>query len=230
MCGWIKTHRAIQDHWIFADAEKYRAWMIILFAVNFETKKQLIDGELIECKRGQALFSINSWALKFGDKWSVQKVKSFFKLLKKNGMIQTEGLRKTTRLTVCNYESYQNDQPANNLQTTSRQPAGNQQVTTTKEGKEIKKDKNNKVRAKTFVPPSLSEIKTYCLERGNTVDPERFSDHYKSNGWMIGKNKMKDWKATVRTWEKREKEISSGNSGIKANIINAGSFNANEDF
>ena len=52
-----------------------------------------------------------------------------------------------------------------------------------------------------FTPPSLEEVKQYCKERNNSVDPESFVDFYSSKGWMIGKNKMKDWKAAVRTWE-----------------------------
>lgn len=56
----------------------------------------------------------------------------------------------------------------------------------------------------TFVKPSFDEIKAYCKERSNTVDPQRFIDFYESKGWMIGKNKMKDWRAAVRTWERSE--------------------------
>ena len=59
---------------------------------------------------------------------------------------------------------------------------------------------------KRFVPPTLEEVQAYCIERNNNVDPQRFIDHYTSNGWMVGKNKMKDWKASVRTWERTEKE------------------------
>ena len=53
-----------------------------------------------------------------------------------------------------------------------------------------------------FAPPTLEEVKEYCRERGNKVDPEKFIDFYTMKGWMVGKNKMKDWKAAVRTWEK----------------------------
>lgn len=59
-----------------------------------------------------------------------------------------------------------------------------------------------KKKAKRFTPPSREEVQAYCLERKNNVDAERFIDYYTSNGWMVGKNKMKDWKAAVRTWEK----------------------------
>lgn len=58
--------------------------------------------------------------------------------------------------------------------------------------------------SRTFRPPSVDEVRAYCLERGNSVDPEQFVDFYTSKGWKVGKDKMKDWKACVRTWEKRK--------------------------
>ena len=59
-------------------------------------------------------------------------------------------------------------------------------------------------RAAPFTPPSPDEVAAYCRERGNAVDAERFCDFYASKGWMIGNQRMKDWRAAVRTWEKRE--------------------------
>ena len=50
-------------------------------------------------------------------------------------------------------------------------------------------------------PPSLEEIRSYCQERGNQVDPEYFYHYYQSNGWRVGKNPMRDWKAAVCAWE-----------------------------
>lgn len=61
---------------------------------------------------------------------------------------------------------------------------------------------------KKFKTPTLEEVKNYCLERNNNVDAERFIDFYESKGWMIGKSKMKDWKACVRTWERDAKKNS----------------------
>ena len=55
-----------------------------------------------------------------------------------------------------------------------------------------------------FTPPSLPEVQDYCYERQNKIDPEAFIDFYEGKGWMVGKNKMKDWKACIRTWERRE--------------------------
>ncbi len=72
-----------------------------------------------------------------------------------------------------------------------------------------------------FTPPTVDEIRQYCIERKNNVDPERFFDYYQSNGWKVGKSAMKDWKAAVRTWERREnngrgacKETVGKSSGI----------------
>lgn len=55
-----------------------------------------------------------------------------------------------------------------------------------------------------FHPPTLEEVTAYCKERNNKVDAQRFIDFYTTKGWMVGKNKMKDWKACVRTWERRD--------------------------
>lgn len=55
-----------------------------------------------------------------------------------------------------------------------------------------------------FSPPTVDEVMKYCREQGFSVDAERFVDHYESNGWMVGKNKMKDWKAAVRNWSRKE--------------------------
>ena len=62
-----------------------------------------------------------------------------------------------------------------------------------------------KTKRERFVPPTLEEIKAYCSERNNSVDPGKFLDYYSSNGWKVGKNPMKDWKAAVRNWERDDK-------------------------
>lgn len=71
----------------------------------------------------------------------------------------------------------------------------------------LKKDISNEIskkstRQKKFVPPTVEEVASYCLDRKNKVDAAYFVDHYTSNGWKVGKQNMKDWKAAVRTWER----------------------------
>jgi hypothetical protein len=67
-------------------------------------------------------------------------------------------------------------------------------------------DIKHRGKKKRFSPPSVDEIKLYCKERKNNINPENFKDFYESKGWMIGKNKMKNWKAAIRTWEKNSKD------------------------
>ena len=73
-----------------------------------------------------------------------------------------------------------------------------------KEKKCNEKESINIVPLKRFVPPTEDEVALYCLERRNHVNAQKFVDYYSSNGWKVGRNPMKDWKAAVRTWERSE--------------------------
>ena len=99
---------------------------------------------------------------------------------------------KTATRSDRNAETPQRGKPA----TTKQIP-----IETNTNNKQILKETNTKG-ARVFVKPTLEEITAYCQERGNKVDPQTFLDHYDSNGWRVGKNPMKDWRAAVRTWEK----------------------------
>lgn len=76
---------------------------------------------------------------------------------------------------------------------------------------DVDNKRNNKRNNKGFVPPTLADVATYCAERHNSVDPEKFISYYESNGWMVGRNKMKDWRAAVRTWERNQRPEKSQN-------------------
>lgn len=73
----------------------------------------------------------------------------------------------------------------------------------------------DKPSAKRFVKPTLEEVEAYCIERNNSIDPQRFIDYYESNGWKVGKNPMKDWKAAIRTWERSEYKDNGGAKNAK---------------
>lgn len=87
--------------------------------------------------------------------------------------------------------------------------------------KEIYKEKR-------FKKPTLEEVKEYCKERKNNVDPERFINFYESKDWYIGKNKMKDWKACIRTWERNNKKEEDTPSWFDMDL-DEGSFFTNEE-
>lgn len=68
-----------------------------------------------------------------------------------------------------------------------------------------------KTKTTRFIPPTMEEVRQYCQENNYSVDAERFVDFYECKGWMVGKNKMKNWKAAVRTWVKQNRKGAAGN-------------------
>lgn len=86
--------------------------------------------------------------------------------------------------------------------------------------KEIDSSASTTTKRKRFEKPSISDIKQYCIERNNNVNAEHFFDYYESNGWKVGKNSMKDWKAAVRTWERSEYRKPTVKKNSKEDAIN----------
>ena len=80
--------------------------------------------------------------------------------------------------------------------------------------------KSTTTKRKRFEKPSISDIKQYCMERNNNIDANQFYDYYESNGWKVGKNSMKDWKAAVRTWERSEYRKPTVKKNSKEDAIN----------
>ena len=76
----------------------------------------------------------------------------------------------------------------------------------------LSKDKHINNKGTSFKKPTVNDIKEYCLWRNNGIDAETFFDFYESKNWMVGKNKMKDWKACMRTWEKRQNKTNNNNT------------------
>lgn len=81
--------------------------------------------------------------------------------------------------------------------------------------KDIEKEKDKDNKNKRFIKPTLEDVQEYCQQRNNNINPEHFIDYYEANGWKVGKNPMKDWKAAIRTWEKRDYETNPKQSGKK---------------
>lgn len=151
--GFIKIYRSLKKHWLWKDAERLKWWIIILMEVNHSDKKTLIHGTLYDCMRGQSLNSLETWSKEF--RCSIQQVRTFFKVLKEDGMIELEGMQKTTRLTVCNYDTYNKIQQTNNTQITDKQQTVNRQLTTNnnvKNDDNVKNDKKNKVVSEVNIP------------------------------------------------------------------------------
>ena len=65
-----------------------------------------------------------------------------------------------------------------------------------------------------FVKPTIPEIMDYCILRNNNINAQQFYDHYESNGWLVGKVKMKNWKSAIHTWEHNNKKIENANGNL----------------
>lgn len=139
--GWIKLSRGINSHWIWSDPVKFQWWIDILLTVNFTDTKVVIGYKVFDCKRGESLMSLLSWA----KRWNVGKsvVNNFFAMLKRDKMIETKSETVTIRLKVCNYDSYQVTQNANKTQKNCKKTQGNT-IEEREEGEERKEEYTNK--------------------------------------------------------------------------------------
>jgi hypothetical protein len=125
-------------------------------------------------------------------------------LLKNVNFLNIKSNNRFSIITIINYDSYQysNIQSPTPNPTTSQQPANNQPTQTT-----TIITKNNVIKGTTaFHPPTLEEVRTYCKERNSPIDPDLFYSTYESQEWIKANGQpVKNWKATVITWERRDK-------------------------
>ena len=183
MKGWIKLHRESAENFLYKENRphtKREAWEDILLYVNHKDSDVLIGNKVYTCKRGESLMSLGSWAAHF--KWTRWRVKRFFDLLASEHMIELKCDTKTTHLTVCNYEYYQDDRTSNAHQTHIERTSNAHQTHTNKNVKNEKNKKNKNI---------LSEFEVFRkmypgVKRGHEVEFENF------------KKKHKDWEDVVR--------------------------------
>ena len=139
---------------------------------------------------------------------------------------ETEGIEKTVFLLTkpqidANNRRYENGKrggkPKSNQSVTKNEPNNNQTSTNPEPKEKVKvKDKvkdKEKDNIKRFAPPTVEDVNAYCREKGYSVDAERFVDFYESKGWMVGKNRMKDWKAAVRNWNRSQRQELTAEAG-----------------
>lgn len=235
--GWIRLHRELADNWIWSDKEpfdKRSAWIDLLLMANHKDFKTVKGMTLVHRKRGEVNTSVLYLSKRWG--WSRNKVYRYLELLKEDGMIRIDGTTDGTTITIENYEKYQIAPTADETttETTDGTTSGTTNGTYDNNVKECNKN-GNKRKVGNFIPPTLSEVQDYIKEKGYHIDAESFIDFYESKGWMVGKNKMKDWKASVRTWEKRngkrvgevhDRSVEQNGRGIPRATYGSGSGNS----
>lgn len=218
--GWIFLHRKLQECEIWANSQPFdmrSAWVDLLLLANHRDAAIIFDYEPMTVKRGQYLTSVRKLSARWN--WSKNRTLKYLRLLESLGMIHRESNNQRTLITIDNYSIYQDmqDTGEDTKRTQVGTQSGHEADTGMPQTNNEKNEKNNKNNNRAFVKPTLEEVKAYCLERNNTVDPEAFISFYESKGWMIGKNRMKDWKAAVRTWERTRKETGQGKAAPKKN-------------
>ena len=209
--GFIKLHRQILEWEWYKDANTMRLFLHFLLKANHKEKKW--QGHTIN--KGSFITSLDNLVIETG--LSKMQIRTAIKKLKLTHEITHETTRSFSIITINNWEQYQDNNTQDNIEITHKQHTDNTPITLTNNDKN---DKNIVIgENKKFQIPAIEEIKNYCTERNNKVDANRFYDYYQSKGWMIGKNKMKDWKAAVRTWERKESLT------VLSSNINEGSYN-----
>ena len=213
--GFINIYRSMLEWEWYDDKNAKILFLHLLILANHKDKKW----RGITINRGQVLTSLESLSLDIG--LSVQQIRTSLTKLISTNEITNKSTSKNRMITINNYNKYQDNNKQDNKLVTNEQQAGNKLVTTTNELKNDKKEKNR------FVKPALNEVSEYMNEYSNqkqiSIDlinePENYFDFYESKGWVVGRNKMKDWKASVRNWIKNSNKFKGENKDVATNEI-----------
>jgi hypothetical protein len=226
---WIKLHRKMLTSAVMQHDGLCHLWVYCLVRANWQDRNILLPGSTrqINIKRGQFITgrrSLHSELYPERDS-DGRKIKREtpppsestlwrrLKNLELGGQISLKSEQHYTIVTVCNYSRYQDlpdtNEPTVDQQWTNSEPTVDQQWTNSEHGvrrEEGKKGRRGRRAPTRFVEPSEEEVRAYCQERGNSVDPVKFHAHYRANGWVQGRTgkPIVDWKAAVITWERSE--------------------------
>lgn len=234
--GYIFLHRSIWDHWVWQDPVKFQWWVDILMVCNHSDQKVNIGFDILECKRGQSLFSLPTWSKRW--RVDVSTVRRFLSLLQKDKMITIENVIKTTRITVCNYDDYNNVQHAKDMQNNgkamARQTRGNtnNNDSNNEENNDKErigeKEKSSKKINKLFRESEYFDKQALRQGLFGTKYEHADIDHYHEDitNWSDSKGEKKlDWLAAARNWMKRDldsgKFKAEGQPNGKTTVINS---------
>ena len=170
MSSWIKLFRDINKHWIWQNSDYLKWWLDILLEVNHAPAKVVINNKIYDCNRGEKLYSLDTWAHRWGTNKS--KVRRFLQLLQNDNMIVLKSETQTTRLTVCKYDTYQDTRNADETQMKRKRNASETHLTPIEEGKEEKEGKELFLLEKETKEENLSkENKTEIFPQSESVEP-----------------------------------------------------------
>ena len=207
--GYILLAKIVQNSAIWRDdPHVLKLFLYLIMKARYVDEPKKYPG--FELRRGEVLTSLsqiaddNEYFKHTVKKWSRAKVSRMLDKLQEQGYIESLSDTYGTHIKISNYDTYQTPglYVSDSDETLVKQLC-NSSETVVNISKKDNKDKNDKnvKKQRNIIPPKIEWIQKYCKERSNNVDPEKFFNHYESNGWKVGKNRMKDWQASVRTWE-----------------------------
>lgn len=208
--GYVKLYRKILANPVFKSPELLQLFIYCLLRANHEEGKAFSGNDEVTIEPGQ--FVTGRFELAKDLKQNESSIYKRLKRLETLHILALNSNNKNTLVTIVNWELYQSAEKESNSKRTPKEQQSNNEVTTEEQQSNnkvtqtrMKECKNERMKEekiyKQFHPPTIKEVQAYCLERNKGVNPEKWYDHYTSNGWKVGKNSMKDWKAAVRTWE-----------------------------
>ena len=214
--GFITLSRQLLD-WRFAQFPYAVAlWVQLIMRANW--KDSWFMGERIP--RGSLATSMANLAEQTG--MDERTVRRWLKKFEEDGQITRKATNRFTIINITNYRAFQDipeDRVSERLSEQMPEQVSNQmpeRVSEQVSNNRTKKQGNKETKKQVFIRPSLDDVRQYARENSLSVDPERFYDYYEANGWTInGKAQMKDWKAAMRNWSRREKDKPAGHVVIK---------------
>ncbi len=188
--GWLKNHKL----WVF--------WSWCLVKASHKECDLVVGCQQVHLMPGDFVFGLNKASEELD--MSVRSIRTIIDFLRNSQNMTIKTTNKYSVISITNWGIYQSEEIQNDNQNDKRPTNDRQQTRMYKNEKNI------------FIIPTVEQVREYCIQRGNKIDPEKFVAFYESNGWLVGKNKMKKWKAAIITWEKRKGDGNGSGTYIRS--------------
>lgn len=200
--GYVKLYRQLLDNPVFLNEKLLKVWIWCLLTATHSERKVAAGNTIIDLKPGQFVFGRKRAAME--NNLSESTFYRMMNTLKDLKMLTLKTSNKWTVATIENWGLYQDCSTETEQQESSKRTQNKNDNNIYK--KFLEKPSKSELPDRKKIPPTLDMVTEYCSKRKNNVDPQYFIDYYTARDWHIGKTKMKDWQAAIRTWEKNDKE------------------------
>lgn len=219
--GWVRVDRSIRDTWIARRPEYIAIYMTIVWGVNFKPSQMVVGGQLIAVETGEMVTSIRSLSERSGT--SEKHVRTFLKHAQESGIIRSKKGTAWTHLKLMDYNELTEPQKTDGHSSGTNWAQSGQHHKKERKKKEEEELYNNvgedtRALART-TRPSMEDVVAAFVGMGSTEhEATRYWDYYTANGWKVGRNAMKDWKAAARNWVRNQTKYTQGKHNAKRTL------------